>query len=163
MKKRSARLVSTLAAASLLLPGIAAALDPPEKAALIESKSFRHPGFAFEARDLAVDALAPAAAAEVRTSLSRLGAYESSARVDSLSGRFSALMPAVPLVPGTGVGNDLVWTQGLARAARKGKRRRSTPSSATSTTTAPSSASPSRSSRASSGWPRTTTRSTSST
>src|SRR5262249_45734962 len=33
-----------------------------------------------------------------------------SSRVDHLSGRFTTLLPAMPLIPGSGVGNNLRWS-----------------------------------------------------
>jgi hypothetical protein len=119
MKKRS--VLSVIAGFGLLLPGLANAIDTPEKLVQIEAKTFRHSGLNIESRDLELKSLTPAAAAEVKGSLARLGAAEASARIDSLSGRFSTLMPAVPLVPGSGVGNNLAWDRAavLSRTDRE--------------------------------------------
>ena len=104
------RLMATVVVAGLIGPGVTLAIDEPAKIETVAAKAFKHQGLQFETRDLEVSSLGRAAG-EVKNSLSALGAAEASARIESLSGRFSTLLPAVPLVPGTGVGNDLIWNQ----------------------------------------------------
>jgi len=101
--------LASLALAGLAFPGFAQ--DEPAKSPVIQSKVFQHQGLKFETRDLEVRQLSRAAAFEVKGSLAQLGAPEASARIDEHSGRFSTLLPVVPLVPGSGVGNTLAWSK----------------------------------------------------
>jgi len=110
--------------ASLVLVGFALpgfAVDVPTKTVDIQAKIYKHPELSFETRALEVGQLGKAAAFGAKNSLAQLGAVEASARVDALSGRFSTLLPAVPLVPGAGVGNTLVWSKAAGNREEREK------------------------------------------
>jgi hypothetical protein len=93
----------------------AMAIDSPEQSAL-RGKEFRHPDLTIE-RSFRVPAeLALDSAIKAGTDLAALGAPADSARLDVRSGRWAAITPAAPLVPGPGVGNTLSW-QSLGRGA----------------------------------------------
>ena len=63
-------------------------------------------------------ALAPEDAAALADALAALGVAPGNAFVDVRSNRWGTLMPAMPLIPGGGVGNDLDWeTLGAAAPA----------------------------------------------
>jgi len=85
------------------------ALDTPEKASAVAEKAFRHADLDIPAVHLDVRQLPSAAADQARQRLGRMNVGESSAIVDQRSGRFIALQPTTPLVPGRGVGNSLTW------------------------------------------------------
>jgi hypothetical protein len=108
---RSMRKKLVVVALSAALAHVALALEVPEKAPDVAAKAFKHPDLEIDHRDLALSSLNERAAGELRSSLALLGADAESARVDQLSGRFSTLLPAVPLVPGRGVGNGLAWSK----------------------------------------------------
>jgi hypothetical protein len=103
---RSASLAALLPA--LLAAPLAAQVEP-EKLPLLAEKQFRHPDLDIPTFHLEVRQLPAAAAASARGRLARLGVDENAAFVDQRGGRFVTLLPATPLVPGRGVGNDLTW------------------------------------------------------
>ena len=82
----------------------------PERAPDLAAKSFKHPDMIGEDVFVAPADLPTKAAREVASRLDALGIVKSSARLDALSGRFATLLPAEPLIPGKGVGNDLRWS-----------------------------------------------------
>src|SRR5690606_4625357 len=55
-----------------------------------------------------------------REDAQRLGTAASAAMIDRRTGRFTALMPAVPLIPGKGQGNTLTWAKVPVNATAKG-------------------------------------------
>lgn len=55
-----------------------------------------------------------------REDAQRLGTAASAAMIDRRTGRFTALMPAVPLIPGKGQGNTLTWAKVPVDATAKG-------------------------------------------
>jgi trimeric autotransporter adhesin len=112
------------AVAALLLSPCAFAQEVPNKLPEVASKAFKHPSLDIQTRDLEVKSLATRAADEVRGGLVALGAPEASTRIDHLSGRFTTLLPAVPMVPGTGVGNSLKWSDvGLVANDRESREK----------------------------------------
>ncbi len=110
---RECRKIIVLSVAlSLAGSGLVLAQEPPERASHIDAKTFRHPDLTIPAFHPSVDEMRTYDANEARRTgirLDRLGVVSSSARVDHRSGRFATLLPTVPLLPGTGVGNDLQW------------------------------------------------------
>ena len=111
--------LASLALASLALPALAQV--EPVKPADLAAKSFRHQDLSIHTRDLELSQINRAALAEVKSSLAQLGAPEASARIDERSGRFSTLLPAVPLVPGNGVGNSLAWSKAVTTREQREK------------------------------------------
>jgi hypothetical protein len=83
----------------------------PELPSELAARAFRHP-------DLEVGSvLVPGTeAGGLAGGLAALGAPAESAYLDLRSGRWAAVLPAVPVVPGDGVGNELSWG-GLGVAA----------------------------------------------
>ncbi len=92
------------------------ALVEPEQSDL-RAKSFSHP-------DLYIGNIYQAApevdSARAAQDLADLGVSPSSAYLDIRGGRWGTLMPAHPLLPGDGVGNELTW-DGLNKAAPAGR------------------------------------------
>ncbi|MCB1032955.1 MAG: PepSY domain-containing protein, partial [Acidobacteria bacterium] len=81
----------------------------PEKAPLVHEKEFRHPDLTIPAFLQSVGELPALEAGQARARLRQLDVAEGSARVDKRSGRFVTLLPATPMIPGAGIGNDLTW------------------------------------------------------
>ena len=85
------------------------AVVPPQDSA-VRDREFRHDSLRL------VDLYLSAAELRIRgdggklADLGRLGVAESHARMDVRSGRWGTLMPARPLLPGDGAGNDLAWS-----------------------------------------------------
>ncbi len=99
---------------TLLAPGALLAQVQPEKLPAVAERAHRHADLDIPAFNLEVRQLQPATANGVRQRLGRLGVNEATARVDKRSGNFVTLMPATPLLPGTGVGNHLTWDDKVA-------------------------------------------------
>ena len=97
--------------AAIAAPGALLAQVAPQKIPDIAAKAMRHPDLDIQAIDRQLGELPTKAAGQAQDRLTRLGVEKSSARVDAHSGRFSTLLPAIPLVPGKGVGNNLRWGQ----------------------------------------------------
>ena len=96
---------SYLALTLLILTAAAplAAIVQPEETPL-RAKSFRQ-------EDLSIRARIGAAGEEQAQALAALGVAPAAAYVDGRTGRFATLMPAQPLLPGRGVGNELTWAE----------------------------------------------------
>ncbi|MCB1036314.1 MAG: hypothetical protein KDD47_20990, partial [Acidobacteria bacterium] len=93
-----------LMALVVLVAGQALAVQKPEKAGTVGEKIFTdqlYIGNLFKPASTIDSRLAQGAGS--------LGVAAQAAFVDVRSGRFGALMPAEPLLPGSGVGNDLTW------------------------------------------------------
>ena len=101
---------STVALLLVLLAAPLAAQVEPEKLPLVAEKEFRHPDLDIPAFHLEVRQLPATVAAQARGRLERLGVAENAAFVDQRGGRFVTLLPATPLIPGRGVGNELAWS-----------------------------------------------------
>ena len=117
MHPRKSRFLTCLAAMSLLLVATwpAGAFVQPQDSP-IQGKIFLHP-------DLQIlNGYIPASEAQARgqakasTDLSALGVAPEAAYMDARTGRWGTLMPATPMFPGKGVGNNLTW-QSLGRNA----------------------------------------------
>ena len=107
MKKSLRCWTASLALAGLAAPALAQV--EPERAAAVAAKEFRQSGLDIPALHLEVRELPASVAGEARSRLSRLGVANEAAFVDQRSGRFITLLPATPLVPGRGDGNQLSW------------------------------------------------------
>ncbi len=99
-RRRAARCLATILLI-LALAASSAAVVPPEET-LLRARSFRHDDLAVDTRHL------PAGEAEA-AALAALGVAPEGAYLDERSGRWATLMPAEPLLPGDGVGNQLTW------------------------------------------------------
>lgn len=85
------------------------ALIEPEEEPRGAARIFQHADLQPRAFHDAVENLPAETVEQVRQRLARLGVAENAARVDRRSGRFVTLLPSIPLVPGSGVGNRLRW------------------------------------------------------
>ncbi|MCP4659859.1 MAG: hypothetical protein GY856_31030, partial [bacterium] len=94
---------------ALLMPGILLAQGEPQRTPDVAAKVYRHTDLDIQTQYNEIGQLPPQAAAQAQQRLARLGVAAPSARVDRRSGRFATLLPATPLIPGKGVGNDLRW------------------------------------------------------
>ncbi|MBZ0111991.1 MAG: hypothetical protein K8J08_06000, partial [Thermoanaerobaculia bacterium] len=77
----------------------------------VSSKSYQHADLYIGNVFVTVDSLDASKAATAQQALARLGGSADSARIDRRSGRWGTLISSVPLLPGTGVGNELSWAQ----------------------------------------------------
>jgi hypothetical protein len=89
--------------------GPALAVVAPDEPTPLSELAFRHPDLDIAASYRAVGELKAARADQARSELTALGVDSASAYVDLRSGRWESLLPAEPLLPGSGVGNDLRW------------------------------------------------------
>ena len=108
---RSASLVLALAVSAP-----ANAFVPPEKAPGVAGKAFSDPSLEIRDEFRRPTDLEESQAAAALQRLETLGIPARSARIDARSGRFATLLAARPLLPGSGVGNNLSWSD-LRRAA----------------------------------------------
>ena len=106
---RSVRFACGLIAAVLVAAGQAGAQVAPDKSSPIAAKEYRHPQLHIENRVQRVDEQAAATRGPLLDSLTELRVSAPAAYVDPRTGRFATLMPAEPLLPGTGEGNSLAW------------------------------------------------------
>ncbi|MDA8017575.1 MAG: hypothetical protein MPN21_09015 [Thermoanaerobaculia bacterium] len=100
----------TLFLVTVLASPVSATVEP-ERPGYVAAKAFRNADLDIPVVRQAVSELGAERAQAVRQRLARLGATEQPARIDARSGRFETMWPATPLVPGTGVGNNLTWSQ----------------------------------------------------
>lgn len=85
------------------------ALTPPQ-ASKVTGKEYRHPNLEIRNSYTAAAKLGSrAVGTDFLEGLSQLGVAESAAYLDVRTGRWGTLMPSTPLLPGTGVGNQLTW------------------------------------------------------
>jgi hypothetical protein len=105
---------------AILLAAPLAAQVEPEKLPQVAEKQFRHPDLDIPDLRLEVRQLPAAAASAARGRLQRLGVDEGAAFVDQRGGRFVTLLPATPLVPGRGAGNELTWVDVFGSDLREG-------------------------------------------
>ena len=87
-----------------LVAGEALAVVRPELPSELAERAFRHPDL--DVRSVLVPGTETGGLGE---GLAALGAPAESAYFDLRSGRWASLLPAAPLVPGDGAGNDLSW------------------------------------------------------
>ncbi len=105
---RSARFACGLMVA-VLAAGPAGAQITPDKSSPIAAKEYRHPQMHIENRVQRVEEQAAAARGPLLDALAELRVSSPAAYVDPRTGRFATLLPAEPLLPGTGEGNTLAW------------------------------------------------------
>ena len=86
----------------LLTVGTAFAVEPPQH---LTEKSFQHPDM--NGDDFFADARMQGKAGQAL--LEKLGTPNVGAVIDLRSGRLATYMPSTPMVPGTGLNNDLSW------------------------------------------------------
>lgn len=91
------------------LTSTAYALDEPDQTSPLRAKAFRDPDLYIGNIFRRPGELPTQAAATAQNALTDLGIAQDSSRLDVRGGRFGTLMPAYPLVPGRGVGNNLDW------------------------------------------------------
>ncbi|MDH3404237.1 MAG: hypothetical protein OEP45_11515, partial [Acidobacteriota bacterium] len=112
----SSRYALTLALVALVGAGVLPAVEAPERSGVGE-KAFRHPDLEISTILRLPAELPPGDAADVAAAdLAALGVPADRGRLDARSGRWGAITPSQPLVPGSGVGNELTW-EGLGRPA----------------------------------------------
>ena len=100
---------SSLAVLALLGAGVLPAVETPERSGVGE-KAFRHPDLEISTI-LRLPAELPAGdgASMAAADLAALGVPADRGRLDGRGGRWGAITPSQPLVPGSGVGNELTW------------------------------------------------------
>lgn len=82
----------------------------PERSSLAAEKAFQHEDLSISRVFQDPDRLGPAVRTQAMQALATLGIASQNARIDSRGGRWAMLLPTEPLLPGTGVGNDLRWS-----------------------------------------------------
>src|SRR5262245_60502866 len=113
------RRVTVLAVALLALTLVPALAQVQPAASVATGKIFRHPALDVAPQNgPAPMSESPSRAAELRV----LGASAEGAHFDSRTGRWSSLMLARPMLPGSGVGNKLSWISGRPPANDAGLR-----------------------------------------
>ena len=85
------------------------AIVEPQGPSAVAGKAYRHPDLDIDALYSSPIELPPVDAAEAYRRLAELGVAADSARLDARGGGWATLLPAEPLLPGDGVGNDLRW------------------------------------------------------
>ncbi|HSM15219.1 MAG TPA: hypothetical protein VLA66_14210, partial [Thermoanaerobaculia bacterium] len=96
--------------ALLLTAGSALAFVVPEPSPLAD-KEIRPAGLDVEPALRRIAELDGAAAADLASAVARLGVRRDHAMLDARGGRWATLLLAQPLIPGTGVGNELTWDE----------------------------------------------------
>ncbi len=96
----------------ILTVSILGAVQPRTTAA--SEKSFRHPGLRVPEEMLAIDKMDAATRSALQASIQSLGLTPANAYFDARVGRWNSLILTHPLIPGTGVGNNLAWSSGHA-------------------------------------------------
>ncbi|MGH9379981.1 MAG: hypothetical protein ACRD2Z_05160 [Thermoanaerobaculia bacterium] len=91
------------------------AVVPPEGGPA-RGKEFRHPSLYYENVFRPVAELSVDSGRRLGTDLNRLGVDPANAYFDLRTGRWGSLIPTRPLIPGSGVGNNLTWSD-LGRQA----------------------------------------------
>ena len=101
-----ARLLAVLAVVLSLAPDLEAVVQPRSSAT---EKAYRHPDLYIPPAFAPVSALTADAAHGAEGDLAALGWGADTALYDRRAGRLASFTLALPLIPGTGVGNDLRW------------------------------------------------------
>jgi hypothetical protein len=105
---RNVRVAGGLMAA-VMLSSPAGAAVAPDRTSPVAQKEFRHPAFTIQNRVQRVDEQPVAARQGLTDSLADLHASAQTSYLDVRSGRWAALYPVQPLLPGTGDGNAVSW------------------------------------------------------
>ena len=105
---RNLRMAGGLMAA-VMLSSPAGAAVAPDRTSPVAQKEFRHPAFHIQNRVQRVDEQPVAARQGLTDSLADLHASAQTSYLDVRSGRWAALYPVQPLLPGTGDGNSVSW------------------------------------------------------
>ena len=105
---RNVRMAGGLMAA-VMLSSPAGAAVAPDRTSPVAQKEFRHPAFHIQNRVQRVDEQPVAARQGLTDSLADLHASAQTSYLDVRSGRWAALYPVQPLLPGTGDGNSVSW------------------------------------------------------
>src|SRR5512145_2835759 len=103
---RQAALVAAWLAAGALEAAMA-----PQKASPLARREFRHPELQVDQGLSRVEEQPLATCGPLLDALAELRTASSSAYVDTRTGRFATLIPAEPLLPGTGEGNRITWDE----------------------------------------------------
>ncbi len=118
LRASGASLTYALLTVMAALP-LAALIEPADSA--IRDKSFRHADLYIGNRYVPAAEVGSSRSAQ---DLARLGVDPSAAYMDTRSGRWGTLMPAEPLLPGDGRGNQLSWGQmGFSAPRNPGEHR----------------------------------------
>jgi hypothetical protein len=110
-------LLAALVASSLTAARLDAFVPPNSP---VTEKSYRHPNLHIPIQNLPLAQLPAESAANVGADIESLGLGTDSAFFDPRAGRLASLILSVPLVPGTGVGNQLKWLDLGGRPADEG-------------------------------------------
>ncbi|KAB2962457.1 MAG: hypothetical protein F9K16_09000 [Thermoanaerobaculia bacterium] len=103
------RTQSWLAIAALLLTAVPAFAFVRPEASPLASREVRPAGFEADPELRLLAELEATEAAQRGADLAQLGLEPAYARLDARGGSWATLLLARPLIPGTGVGNDLTW------------------------------------------------------
>ena len=106
---RKVRLAGGLLAAIVAAGPVGAAVAP-RKDSPIAAREFRHPQLHIDNRVQRVEELSAAARGPLLDALADVRVSSPSAYLDPRTGRFATLIPAEPLLPGTGEGNGVAWS-----------------------------------------------------
>ena len=111
MLRRCAAICAVLLAAPAGgVPPLLALVQPSSSP--VAAKAFRHPALYVQERNEPASAVLPLAPAVRDAELAELGATATGAFFDSRTGRWSSLVLARPMLPGSGVGNRVSWISG---------------------------------------------------
>ena len=111
MLRRCAAICAVLLAASAGgVPPLLALVQPSSSP--VAAKAFRHPALYVQERNEPASAVLALAPAVRDAELAELGATATGAFFDSRTGRWSSLVLARPMLPGSGVGNRVSWISG---------------------------------------------------
>ncbi len=103
------RSVAALLGIGLVVVPASAFRDPDTTP--VSAKAYRHADLYIGNVYVPVEAVDASKMAAANQALARLGGSPATAKIDYRSGRFGTLLAAKPLLPGTGVGNDLAWAK----------------------------------------------------
>jgi hypothetical protein len=113
---RNDRLCALILALALFVTSGASGLVPKEPGSI---EAFHHPDILVQTAYEPATALVGTLAAGRLADLAPLGVSAEGAFLDTLGGRWSTLIPATPLIPGRGVGNELRWEQFAGAVPRR--------------------------------------------
>jgi hypothetical protein len=105
---RSVRVAGGLLAA-VVFSGTAGAAVAPDRTSPVGEKEYRHPAFHIPNRVQRVDEQPAVSRQGLTDALADLHASAQTAYLDVRSGRWAALYPVQPLLPGSGDGNSVSW------------------------------------------------------